>query len=74
MSQTITKDMRIAEVVQRWPETAEKFLEWGLHCIGCGIARFESIEQGANTHGIPADELVKDLNNTIKEKNQSKKN
>ncbi|MFO7837075.1 MAG: DUF1858 domain-containing protein [Candidatus Thorarchaeota archaeon] len=74
MTQTITKDMKISEVVQRWPETAEKFLEWGLHCIGCGIARFESIEQGANTHGIPPNELVKDLNEMISKKKQEAHN
>ncbi len=62
----ITKEMTIGEVVVRWPETAGTFLEWGLHCYGCAVARFENIEQGAIAHGIDPDALVKALNETIK--------
>ena len=60
--------MTIADVVQRWPETVNTFMEKGLHCYGCAIARFENIEQGAIAHGIPADNLVKALNETISKK------
>ena len=67
MAETITKEMTIGEVVARWPQTAGTFLEWGLHCYGCAVARYENIEQGANAHGIDADDLVKALNETIKE-------
>ncbi len=63
----ITKDMSIGEVVVRWPETAGTFLEWGLACYGCAVARFENIEQGAIAHGIDPDALVKALNETIRE-------
>lgn len=65
MTEEITKDMTIAEVVMKWPETAGTFMEWGLHCYGCAVARYENIEQGAMAHGIPADDLVKALNKTI---------
>ncbi|MHA2134131.1 MAG: DUF1858 domain-containing protein [Candidatus Thorarchaeota archaeon] len=49
----------------REPETAAVFLEWGLHCYGCAVAKFENIEQGAGAHGIPADDLVKALNEAV---------
>ncbi|MEW6553031.1 MAG: DUF1858 domain-containing protein [Actinomycetota bacterium] len=58
----ITKDMTIQEVVESNPETIRVFLEHGLHCIGCAVARFENIEQGAMAHGIDVDALIKDLN------------
>jgi hybrid cluster-associated redox disulfide protein len=58
----ITKDMTIQEVVESNPETIRVFLEHGLHCIGCAVARFENIEQGALAHGIDVDALIKDLN------------
>jgi len=35
----ITKDMTIQEVVESNPETIRVFLEHGLHCIGCAVAR-----------------------------------
>lgn len=68
MAEAITKEMTISEVVMKWPETAGTFMEWGLHCYGCAVARYESIEQGAVAHGIPADDLVKALNESIKKK------
>lgn len=64
---TITKDMAIGEVVMRYPQTIEVFLRHGLMCIGCAVARFENIEQGARAHGINVDLLMKDLNETVAE-------
>jgi hybrid cluster-associated redox disulfide protein len=68
MSEAITKNMSIGEVVAKYPETASTFMEWGLHCFGCAVAKFESIEQGAVAHGIPADDLVKALNEAVNNK------
>ncbi len=62
----VTKDMTIGEVVTRTPETALVFLEHGMHCVGCVVANSETIEQGAAVHGIDAEELVNDLNKTVK--------
>ena len=64
----ITKEMGIGEVVQKHPEAFEVFSRHGLHCVGCVIAQFENIEQGAVAHGIDADKLVEDLNKAIKKK------
>jgi hydrid cluster protein-associated redox disulfide domain len=30
----ITKDMSITDVVDKYPETAEVFQEFGMHCFG----------------------------------------
>ena len=59
---TITADMSIIEVVQKYPDTVSVFMRHGLGCIGCALARFENIRQGAEAHGIDVDALVKDLN------------
>ncbi len=58
----ITKEMTIQEVVQSNPETIRVFMEHGLHCVGCSIARYENIEQGALAHGIDVEKLIEDLN------------
>lgn len=65
MADVITKSMSIGEVVQKHPETIPVFMQHGLHCLGCAIASFESIEQGAQAHGIDADALVKGLNDVV---------
>lgn len=59
---TITKEMRIQEIVAEHPETVRIFFKHGLMCVGCAAARFESLAQGALAHGIDADALVADLN------------
>ncbi len=58
----INKEMTILEVVQQWPEAASIFMQHGMGCLGCAIAQFENIEQGASAHGIDVDSLIEDLN------------
>ncbi len=62
---TITKEMTIEEVVGQYPETMMVFMRHGLHCVGCHVSAFESIEEGAAAHGINVDALVSDLNKVV---------
>ena len=62
---TITKDMSILEVVQKYPDTAMVFMYSGMGCLGCAAARFENIEQGCMAHGIDVDALVEALNEVV---------
>ncbi|GFR35208.1 DUF1858 domain-containing protein [Thermobrachium celere] len=62
----ITKDMGIIEIVNKYPETADVFFKYGMHCLGCMAARFETLEQGALAHGIDLEAMLKDLNDAIK--------
>jgi hybrid cluster-associated redox disulfide protein len=64
----VTKDMSIGEVVMKWPESAGTFLEFGLHCYGCAAARYETIEQGAQAHGIDPEKLIEAINKAIEKK------
>lgn len=63
--QTIQADMRIGDVVTRYPGTIEVFLRHGLMCVGCAAARFENIGQGARAHGIDVEPLIADLNEAV---------
>ena len=62
---TVTKEMPIGEVVQRYPQTIEVFLCHGLTCFGCPVAQFENVEQGALAHGIDVELLMNDLNAAV---------
>ena len=68
----ITKDTGIIEAVQSHPEIMEGFAEYGLGCIGCMAAHFETIGQGAGAHGIDVDALIEDINKVIAEHAESK--
>jgi hybrid cluster-associated redox disulfide protein len=61
----INRKMSIEEVVKKFPETVATFETYGLGCLGCQAALFESIEQGAEVHGIDVEALIKDLNKQI---------
>ena len=68
----ITKDTGIIEAVQSHPEIMEVFAEYGLGCIGCMAAHFETIGLGAGAHGIDVDALIEDINKVIAEHAESK--
>lgn len=60
---TITKDMTIGEVVRNHPQTVPVFFKHGLACVGCHVANWETVEQGAISHGIQdLEALLRDLN------------
>ena len=64
----ITKKSNIFETIQKYPETVGVFQKQGFHCVGCVLAKYEDIEQGAAAHGIDVDKLIKELNNAISKK------
>lgn len=61
----LTKDMGIIDVVQKYPQTAEIFMQFGMGCLGCAAAHYENIEQGALGHGIDVDALMVALNKAV---------
>ncbi len=61
----ITKDAIIGDVLDQYPETAEFFLEIGMHCLGCPSARGETIEQACAVHGEDADALLEKINASL---------
>ena len=63
----ITKDTGIIDAVQQYPEIIEVFQNYGLGCIGCMAAHYETIGQGAGAHGLDVDALVSDINKKIAE-------
>jgi|OpeIllAssembly_1097287.scaffolds.fasta_scaffold555109_1 hybrid cluster-associated redox disulfide protein len=49
----IDPDMLIIELTERYPLAADFLInEYEFHCIGCIMAGFETIRQGAVAHGI----------------------
>ena len=69
----ITKDMTLGDCVKEHPETVGVFTKFGLHCVGCHIAAFETIEQGAKAHGLndaDVEKMVKELNEAVEKENK----
>ena len=71
----ITKETTIGEIVDKHPEAVETLMDFGVHCVGCHVSPFESLEDGFKGHGMSDDDVEKaviKLNEVIK-KNGSKK-
>lgn len=61
----ITRDMKIAEIISKHPQTIAVFREFGLDCLECQIADFEEVEHGAGVHNVDIDRLLTALNKVI---------
>lgn len=61
-----TKDMEISKILmlnpKKSPEIASILFMSGMHCVGCGIAQYETLEQGCLVHGMSKQDIDKILN------------
>lgn len=66
----VDKNITLGEAVQKFPQSAEIMMKYGLHCIGCHVAAWETIEQGATAHGMndkEIDKMIEEINKAISE-------
>jgi iron-sulfur cluster assembly accessory protein len=68
----ITKTMTIEAVFEAYPEhggeLAHTLTQYGLHCMGCSAAAWETLEAGVLSHGMDeesVDQLVAALNQVV---------
>jgi hybrid cluster-associated redox disulfide protein len=54
----IAPDTNIKELVAQLPIAAEVMQAFGLGCSGCGVSKYETIEQGAAAHGLRVEPIV----------------
>jgi hybrid cluster-associated redox disulfide protein len=75
----LTKDSNLFTVGQESPRTAELLSEYGLHCISCFFSEYDTLETGAQIHGMNKSEIndmILEINNQLekewKENHKSK--
>jgi hybrid cluster-associated redox disulfide protein len=54
----IAPQTNIKELVAEFPLAAEVMTAFGLGCSGCGVSKYETIEQGARAHGLRVEPIV----------------
>lgn len=67
ISQKITTEMNIHEVVTKYPQTIKVFFRHGMQCTGCYVCGFHNIAESAEEYGVEMDALLNDLNDVIAE-------
>ena len=58
----ISKDTKIGELMNIFPESAPILMEIGMHCLGCPASQMETLEEAAMVHGIDSALLVEKIN------------
>lgn len=64
----ITKETNLGQLIMEHPVVAEVLMDYGLHCVGCIAATFDSVEAGAKIHGMSDEdisEMVQRLNEVV---------
>lgn len=66
----IDRKMNLAELVTLYPQLVNVLMEdYGLHCVSCFAAGFDTLEEGAKIHGYSdrdIEKMVKRLNTLVK--------
>jgi hybrid cluster-associated redox disulfide protein len=59
----ITENMLISEALKNGDaaKMAAVLAGYGMHCLGCVLARGETVAQAAAVHGVSAEEIVEKL-------------
>lgn len=67
----IDPEININDLITDFPELAEVLTwEYGLHCVNCIIAEYDTLKQGAAIHGIEGkdfDDMLAHLEEVVNE-------
>jgi hybrid cluster-associated redox disulfide protein len=61
----IGKEMKIEDVLRRFPQTIAVFRRFGIDCDQCQLSEYEDLEHGARVHGIDLEALLRGLNDSV---------
>ena len=69
-SSLISRDMTIGDVVSKYPASIEVLQSAGVHCVGCHVSYYETLEEGFKGHGMEDEEIdsiITRLNKAVEE-------
>jgi len=62
MPAPITLQHSLAEIMETWPQTVPFFLKHHMVCVGCQMAKFDTLEEALATYGYPPEPFLRLLN------------
>jgi hybrid cluster-associated redox disulfide protein len=51
----------VDEIMRRWPATIRVFLDYKMHCVGCPIACFHTVDDACREHSVDRTLFLADL-------------
>ena len=58
----ITKDTTIEEILEKFPDTVNTFMDYGIPCLVCGEPLWGTVEEAAEKYNVNLEELLDKLN------------
>ncbi len=59
--------MCVGDIMQKWPHTVPIFLKYGLICVGCQLASFDTLADVLVNYGYSPDKIVTELLDAIRD-------
>ena len=53
--------LTMAQLIELWPEAAPVLARRGMGCVGCTMARFETVGEAAAAYGFDPEELLREV-------------
>ncbi len=57
IEQRLRRELTIGDVLEQYPDAAPLLTEKGIHCVGCHVSPFETLEEGFRSHGMSEEEI-----------------
>ncbi len=60
-------DQSVSEIMTTWPQTVRVFLRHGMHCVGCKVGPFHTIEDACLEYHLDEADFRRELEGAINE-------
>lgn len=61
MTGKLSTQLTMADLLAGWPAAGHVLARRGMACVGCSMARFETVEEAADAYGFSAAELLDEI-------------
>ena len=65
MTGRLDAHLTMADLLAGWPAAAPVLAKRGMACVGCSMARFETIEEAAIAYGFDPADLLDEIERTV---------
>ncbi len=75
-SYVLTKTTMLAEVLNESPRAAELLSMYGLHCVSCYMNVYDTLETGAQLHGMTDEDIdimIAEINDQLQKEKKDEK-
>jgi len=55
----------VSEIIQKYPQTVFVFFRYHMICVGCAMAKFDTLEDAAENYAIPLSQFLVELRREI---------